>query len=308
MMKAALRILLFMLLLLPLVVRSQSVNCSICEAGGAAAPQDLTAVFQFGDSVTTCGDAYTLGSVLLSEDDCIVLQSVGDSLCLCTLSADEVAPLVSCDLCADGSAPNDLSAIGNFGEITTTCGDVYNNGPVILPEANCTFLQGIGSSLCSCNKELPGVNNCTLCEDGSVVPRVLLESFPGETCAAMQNEARRDEEENCVHYQAVVGHYCGCVNPDATDDACRICGSNDLPAPQLLVNNVDGNMNVSCIELEFNANVDGTCGAAQNAYSKVCCPTLAPVAAPTSSGRRLFGLLTSQKLFMIVAACGALFM
>lgn len=208
--------------------------------------------------------------------------------------------LVNCTLCADGSAPKDMTAIGNFGDVTLTCGDVYNNGTLHLPPANCTFLQGIGDFLCSCNTDLPTVNDCTLCEDGSNIPEGLLESFPGKTCAAMQVDARRDEEEHCSHYQAVLGHYCGCSNPVAIDDSCRICGY-DLPNPQLVTNG-----GLSCIEVEFEANMDGTCSAATSSFSEVCCPTNAPAAASPpggddSSSSRLSSGIWEKLVILVVA-------
>ena len=51
------------LFLLPFVIISQSVNCSLCESEDEgkdelATPQDLAAIFQFGiNGTTTCGDA-----------------------------------------------------------------------------------------------------------------------------------------------------------------------------------------------------------------------------------------------------------
>lgn len=208
--------------------------------------------------------------------------------------------LVNCTLCFDGSEPNDLDARSVFGDITASCREVYNNGTILLPETNCTFLQGIGNSTCSCGTELPAVNDCTLCEDGTGLPEALLEAFPDETCAEVQVDSRRDEESNCVHYQSVVGHYCGCNNPDATQDVCRICGnSNDLPSPQLI-----GANGLSCMELELIANINGdltACSAAQSAYSDTCCPaTPSPTAVSSahSARRRMPAVAASAAAFM----------
>jgi hypothetical protein len=91
----------------------------------------------------------------------------------------------------------------------------------------------------------------------------------------------------------------------AIDDACRICGY-DLPNPQLVTNG-----GLSCIEVEFNANVDGTCTAAKNAHSEVCCPKNAPAAAPSpgggtsSSGSRLSSGLMGKLVVFVVGFVAA---
>lgn len=190
------------------------------------------------------------------------------------------ADLINCTLCSDGSVPNDPDARADFGDEILTCQQVYDQGVLELPEANCTFLQSLGSSVCYCNREVPAPNDCTLCTDASLVPEPLRESFPGETCAEMQVTAQRDDEGNCGHYQSVVGHYCGCDNTIASS-VCRLCGDGvDLPDPQLAVGDDSSS---SCIEKEFEANVNSNCNAITDLYAATCCAGT-PAPTPTSGG------------------------
>ncbi|KAI2512445.1 hypothetical protein MHU86_1898 [Fragilaria crotonensis] len=122
---------------------------------------------------------------------------------------------LNCTLCSDGSIPNNPNGRSRFGDETITCQEAYDLGPILLPEDNCTFFQDIGTKICYCGVELPTNNySCPLCEDGTALPDGLLEAFPGETCAEMQVDAKRDSaitnssstnQSRCVYYQGVVG-------------------------------------------------------------------------------------------------------
>lgn len=113
-----------------------------------------------------------------------------------------------------GSIPNNPNGRSRFGDETITCQEAYDLGPILLPEDNCTFFQDIGTKICYCGVELPTNNySCPLCEDGTALPDGLLEAFPGETCAEMQVDAKRDSaitnssstnQSRCVYYQGVV--------------------------------------------------------------------------------------------------------
>ena len=207
-----------------------------------------------------------------------------------------------------GSAPNNPNGRSNFGGQTSTCQQVFERGVIPLPPENCTFVQTIGVSICYCGVELPqDNNNCTLCEDGSSLPQGSLESFPSQTCAALQNDAKRETDfASCIIYQAVVGHYCGCDNPNAIQQkACRICGHGvDLPVPQKMVGSS------SCIELEFDASSssnNGTttaCADVPSSYVDACCEgatTPAPTPASSSASRLIVaGIIMAGAWFSVV--------
>ena len=182
-----------------------------------------------------------------------------------------------------GSIPNNPDGRSIFGDETITCQDAYDLGPILLPEDNCTFFQDIGTKVCYCGVEIQTNYSCTLCEDGTALPQGLLEAFPGETCAEMQVDAKRDTNESmCVYYQGVVGHYCGCNNPVTSADTCRICGDGiDLPNPQQKLRAATRSTS-SCLQVEFNASVRGTCDAARDTYQMECCSGT-PSPTPTSS-------------------------
>lgn len=121
-------------------------------------------------------------------------------------------------------------------------------------------------------------NNCTLCQDGSNVPFPLREVLPGgTTCAALSIDARRDDPENCIYHQGVVGTYCGCNNTNAV---CRLCSDKRLLPDPLRV--VDQR---SCIQHEFRGSLHKNCSAHQVLYSTDCClddiPSVSPSLSPT---------------------------
>ena len=143
---------------------------------------------------------------------------------------------------------------------------------------------------------------CSLCEDGSALPQGRLEAFPGETCAQMQVDAKRDaNESNCVVDQGIVGHYCGCNNPVAADTVCRLCGRGvSLPDPQkaVLLGAASGS---SCIQVEFNASVSGMCQKARDTFQQDCCSGITPAPTPTSGS-----VTIAMRRMVIVLGAGIL--
>ena len=128
-------------------------------------------------------------------------------------------------------------------------------------------------------------NNCTLCQDGSNVPFPLLEVLPGgTTCAALSIDARRDDPENCIYHQGVVGTYCGCTNnnTNVVGVVCRLCSDERLLPDPLRV--VDQR---SCIQHEFRGSLHQNCSAHQALYSTDCClddiPSASPSLSPTTT-------------------------
>jgi hypothetical protein len=158
-------------------------------------------------------------------------------------------------------------------------------------------LQSIGINICSCGRDIQEPSNCSLCEDGSSLPNGLFPGLPGETCAELQVDAIRDFFENCQAHQATFGTYCGCENPVAAANACRVCGDlGDLP-DHLRIVETAASGNVSCGVLEFSANlVKETCSDAQGLYAEACgCGELAddPVNDdPSGSSRAMTGLVS----------------
>mmetsp|Transcript_29061 Transcript_29061/g.41104 ORF Transcript_29061/g.41104 Transcript_29061/m.41104 type:complete len:290 (+) Transcript_29061:591-1460(+) len=216
--------------------------------------------------------------------------------------------IINCTLCEDASAPFDLSAIFVAGDETLSCQTAYDRGTIPLPESNCSFFQNRGATICRCGAPLSQPTDCSLCEDGSPLPNPLLEGpVPGESCAALAVDARRDSAENCIVHQGTVGTYCGCVNPVADAAVvCRICGTILLPVPTKTVQAGDG-MVASCGQLEFlanaNANAVGggggsaadSCSSFQDLYFEECCSdTSVPTAAPTSGANMIPSFVPSS--------------
>lgn len=75
----------------------------------------------------------------------------------------------------------------------------------------------------------------------------------------------------CKAFQATAGVYCGCDNPVASEDACRICGKDQLlPNPSRIA---EARLEISCSEAEFAANLEGSssCGDTQGSFATTCC-------------------------------------
>jgi hypothetical protein len=71
--------------------------------------------------------------------------------------------------------------------------------------------------------------------------------------------------------QATAGVYCGCDNPDASEDACRICGKDQLlPNPGRIA---EAKSDISCREAEYVANLEGSssCSDMQGNFATACC-------------------------------------
>mmetsp|Transcript_18861 Transcript_18861/g.33247 ORF Transcript_18861/g.33247 Transcript_18861/m.33247 type:complete len:278 (-) Transcript_18861:114-947(-) len=199
--------------------------------------------------------------------------------------------LVDCPLCADPShTPQDPFSVFVSGESTLSCQTAYDLGILRLPQDNCTFWQNRGTNICQCAAEPPPRNDCTLCEDGGLLPDPFLEGRPGIACAQLQIEAKRDNLENCIVWQQTQGVYCGCENPNVTSDeysVCRFCADDvDLFDPLAIIvqtRNLGKSDSFSCGEAEFEANLpenSGRCLDYMELYGKHCCrvpSTLPPI-------------------------------
>ncbi len=174
--------------------------------------------------------------------------------------------LIDCPLCDNPThVPQDPLARFVSGPNTFTCQSAYELGNVSLSLDNCTFWQSRGEVICQCAETAPEENECTLCQETSL-PEPLREAIPGQTCAQVQVDAKRDKPEACGVYQQTIGVYCGCENERA-EEVCRLCGT-ELSLPLTLVEEAE----LSCVELEFAANLEGSeCEVFQSMYREICC-------------------------------------
>jgi hypothetical protein len=193
---------------------------------------------------------------------------------------------VDCPLCAQvGDEPAESELLSVFttsvGVDAVTCQTAFELETLRLPAENCTFWQNRGSTICKCGPPVvvdDVENDCKLCENLEALPFPSKEGTPGRLCAQLQVDAKRDLPENCIVWQQTVGVYCGCENPNATADlSCRLCGDDtDLPN-YLAIAISSSDTNSSCIELEFQANLEeSNCNDFQSLYSDECCKGAVP--------------------------------
>jgi hypothetical protein len=190
--------------------------------------------------------------------------------------------------------------------VVLECQAVFELGEIEISNSSCVVLQARGVDVCLCEGELPVINdNCTLCRDGSSLPMPTLEGLPDKSCAEIQLEAMRDDEENCAAYQNTVGGYCGCnVTSTPTDGVCRLCDPYNLPNP-LDVDNSTSTMPLSCGEIELQANfpnTGGDCEALKDIYAEFCCRNVVVPTDPPTSGSSGGWMSTTAVILMIVAA------
>jgi hypothetical protein len=218
----------------------------------------------------------------------------------------------ACTLCSGGTYPFDDSARFKLGDDVLSCAQLYTLGPS-YPDAECPAFQTIGTNICSCNKPLPTINNCSLCENSILVdPR---RKVMGKTCSEIGVDAKRDDYENCQFYQATAGVYCGCDNPIAvaSTSTCRLCsGATELTSSNLEIVVTEG-LNETCGTLELQSNtlpVDGpgqSCEDYKFLFGSECCtpsPTPSPTLATSSAITHItfHGLTTLPTVFILVAS------
>jgi hypothetical protein len=129
-------------------------------------------------------------------------------------------------------------------------------------------------------------NFCNLCEQGVRLPEPDMR-VPSLTCAQIGGLASfAPGDASCVAYQSTYGVYCGCNNPIASENACRICGADDgsitygnpgnlVKAPDFATT-ADAPARRFCRELEFFAQFMTTptlptCADYQAEYGDACC-------------------------------------
>eukprot|EP00980_Cylindrotheca_fusiformis_P026547 scaffold16396_cov140-Cylindrotheca_fusiformis.AAC.8 len=179
---------------------------------------------------------------------------------------------IDCPLCANSS-----HQVFGYGTFVTdngviTCDDAFKL-ELSLPPENCTAWQSRGENICECAAERPETNDCRLCDDGDALPQASLAGLPGVTCSQLQVDAQRDLADRCPIWQQTIGNYCGCNNT-ANDSMCRLCGANYTFDSYKTVPGFEENTTISCGELEFSANLDGsdsTCQQYQFLFEGQCC-------------------------------------
>ena len=289
-----------------LLVLSSESNCTLCLGD---LPEEI---IRFQDRNLTCAE-WDSKTQQLNESSCLELQSLATDICGCgsqvLATSSPSSELVECYLCAGNTVPTDGDARFNIGAETLSCQQIYEQGPRMLPQENCTALQNRGDTICLCGQDDVVPNDCTLCEDGSRLPSALFAGLPGETCAELEVDAYRDVAENCLFWRGTVGVYCGCNNPVSLSTVpCHLCGQGRQLPNHLALVDYDG-ATLSCGEVEFIGNVasllasqinmtsnstfEYSCSSFQDNFSDFCCaaaPTAAPMP-PSTSGSFCFDLM-----------------
>ena len=188
------------------------------------------------------------------------------------VNGDEI---INCTLCSD---PDDTllqpDAFFRFGDRLLTCQATHSRGNILMPRNECEVLQKWGNNFCMCGVK-PVRNNCMLCEKRTNLPNGLLEGLPNVNCAMLEADARRDDPSLCPVWQKTIGTYCGCYNPIATENVCRLCGADEplVNVTRLIYSVEKGEKTtISCGEVEFKANLPSSeCKEYQSRYGPSCC-------------------------------------
>jgi hypothetical protein len=222
----------------------------------------------------TCGRVDALAREETTENGCAALRNYAAAACGC--EGQFISAVDACTtLCLDGSQVPDPGAI--VGEAitgkTVTCGEVEAQVALgVQDQATCHTYALLGVYTCGCENTL-AEQSCELCEDGSMPPNLLHDmDGKGNTCVELMTKMMYvNDTVTCMAFQATAGVYCGCDNPVASEDACRICSKDQLlPNPR---RNVDTLSDVSCGEAEYVANLNSSsnCSWMQDNYATACC-------------------------------------
>lgn len=175
----------------------------------------------------------------------------------------------SCTLCPTNERPHNQWSTLVVGDTRMTCRIAYQLGDLsskVSDSSECASIRAIGESTCMCKTgQLPFVNACKLCEDGSNLSNPNKQVIGAATCRQIRDEMRRDFERNCWVWQGAIGPYCGCKNPNTSARVCHLCNTDKLPFPSRVV---DGR---TCLRHEFEASLARQCVATKKAYAAKCC-------------------------------------
>ena len=260
-------------------------TCELCPDGTYPVNAGMRVDFQF-----TCGDYFYLAQVQPEGTDCTEFNALAMQCGGCGDPPPTSSPSANpdeCDsLCPDGSeVPNPTAIVFEGDEnMPVTCSELEFGLQLgfFPPGESCLQIQLLGVTQCGCPDTLPDIPedaSCKLCEDGSAPPDLDYEVIPDFSCRLAAYQLAFEEGDNCTAIQATAGVYCGCDNPIATQDVCRICGDSLMPDPSRIIDPDEG---IACGEIEYDANTgESTCSEAQDAWADFCCATEAPSAAPS---------------------------
>ena len=264
-----------------------------CPVGSEPANPNLTIT---GLDIT-CADlnylAHTVNPSTSCESFSTFLDMCGgcDSAAPTSTPANMSGPTVCASLCPGGE-PVASSFVNNIifdHQETASCGQLEDLLRFVTPFESCDIVHYIGVTQCGCNDTLPPIPqdaDCYVCEDGSVPMNLSFNIHTDLTCRGLGYVVASDNE-TCSVVQATAGAYCGCDNPKAEENVCRLCGGDSLlPDPSRVIKLMTDD--VPCIDLEFQANEERiNCTDVQNVWAPVCCstetPTLTPSVAPSSA-------------------------
>lgn len=203
-----------------------------------------------------------------------------------TTDSDPIRQLATtCTLCQPGERPFDLWSTLLVGTQRVSCRTAYDMGDLTakVGASKCADYAKLGTSICLCQKGAPPqINTCQLCENGASLPDPNRTLYGNTTCAAVEDEMRRNFERNCGAYQGAFGPYCGCSNPISTSKVCHLCNATSLlPEPKRVVNDT------TCIQQEFTASLDRTCLATKKSFGSACCSPKTPPPPPCFSGEMI---------------------
>ena len=226
-------------------------------------------VAEGGDFGEAAGAAFTAVELFTAPPE------VGDDIC------DAV--------CSDGSSVPPEFADVTIPDFGMTCGMLNAQVTAGLKDASeCSLVIALGAVYCGCPTSIE--NPCNLCGDGSAIPLPLEPAALGVTCVeymAFALGTTSADDELCGVNQATLGVYCGCDNPIASEDVCRVCGDERLlPDPEMPTNfDFEGEL-ASCAIVELAANMERFmigCEAIRAAFAPACCNTMAPSTSPAPS-------------------------
>lgn len=235
------------------------VGCNLCYDGTVPADLDYIPSLNGGKS---CRDMLQEAQETRDPEQCNNWVLLG-ILCGCPV------PPGGCSLCYDASLPPnpslqlDIFDGASCQQLAMTAADPETAESGVL---SCNQWLGVGV-FCQC--PIPD-KVCALCEDGADLPDPQI--FLGErSCADLNMLATFEDDDSCRAWQASAGIYCGCQNPKASENYCRICGNDTLlPDPGRIAFEVDDDGPVVCGFLELNPSRT-PCAELQAEYGMVCC-------------------------------------
>lgn len=265
--KVKMKIILLALLLTSLAAPAAAQSaCSICPGGaGEIGDPDYPALGQ------TCGEldllAVATGDQGLDCDTFVAsLNTNIDSSAIC---CDDVVFPLTCDLCSGGTIGDPLF-VPEFG--TFTCEQYAVQADATINSDMCDDLQ-TGVALFCCD-DIPGVDRCSLCPEGSTLGSPGLElPFDGGgefvTCEDIDNTLSfipRDDE-SCIEVQSNFNEiidfqaFCGCSGVELPG-ICSFCGPDDLviDPEKLIVFDDDDNFDDDNVDDDDAIDFDPTCG------------------------------------------------